>query len=67
MELAEVDGEVDTALWAIEPGEAVGDVEYGLASGTGELDLGRIDALRWRSLAAGGSSGQHKLGRQHLR
>lgn len=46
LELGDVDGEINGALRAIEPGEAVGDVEDGLAVGARKLDLRRIDAVR---------------------
>lgn len=45
LELGDIDGEFDSALRAIEPGKAVGDIEDGLAVGARQLDLRRIDAV----------------------
>lgn len=46
LEFGDIDGEFDSALRAIEPGKAVGDIEDGLAVGARQLDLRRIDAVR---------------------
>lgn len=66
LELGEVDGEINAALGAGEAGEAVGNVEDGLATGAGELDLGRIDAPGLRRRPSRRRRG-HQLRRQHLR
>jgi hypothetical protein len=45
LELGQIDGEVNAALRAGEPGQTVGHIEDGLAVCAGDLDLRGIDAV----------------------
>lgn len=45
LDLRHVDGEVDVALGAFEPREAVRNIEQGLAVGAGKLHLAWIDPV----------------------